>query len=46
MNWDMNEIRIIICGRRFPMNDIENGKAEEFIKSLIKEGQGTLDLWK
>lgn len=45
--WDMDTTRIIFCGRRFPMKDIDNGKAEEFIDSLIDEnGQAKLDLYK
>jgi len=45
--WDMTPMRIIFCGRTFPMKYIENGDAEEFIDSLInEEGQATLTLYK
>lgn len=44
--WDMNEMRIIFCGKRFFMGTIENGKAEEFINSFILEdGQVKLDMY-
>ena len=46
INWDMNTDRIIICGRKFPMSTIDNGKAEAFIDSLIKDGQSRLTMWK
>lgn len=46
ITWDMNTIRIIFCGRVFPMKDIDNGDAEEFALSLIYEdGQATLTLY-
>ena len=44
--WDMTPMRIIFCGKTFPMKYIENGDAEEFINSLIdEEGQATLTLY-
>lgn len=47
IDWDMNveEQRIIFCGRRFPLGDIDNGEAEKFIKKLV-EGEASLDLWR
>ena len=46
IKYDMNTMRIIFCGRRFPMKYIDDGKAEEFIESLIKEnGQTKLELF-
>ena len=45
--WDMTPMRIIFCGKTFPMKHIENGDAEEFINNLIdEEGQATLTLYK
>ena len=47
IKWDMNTMRIIFRGKRFPMKNIDNGKAEEFINSLIdSDRQSSLDLWR
>jgi hypothetical protein len=47
IDWDMDvkEQRIIFCGRRFPLGDIDNGEAEKFINSLNDE-EPSLDLWR
>ena len=46
IRWDMNEMRIIFCRRRFPMGSIDNGNAEVFINSLVYEdGQSKLDMF-
>ena len=45
-DWDMDTRRIIFRGRRFPMKYIDDGKAEEFIESLVESnGQTKLDMW-
>jgi len=47
IKWNMDTRRIIFCEKTFPMKDIDDGNAEEFIKSLIYEdGQATLTLYK
>lgn len=48
ISWDMTTMRIIFCGRVFPMKYIDDGKAEDFIYSLIDEetGQTKLELYK
>ncbi len=46
ISWDMNTMRIIFCGKTFPMKYIDNGYAEEYINSLIDEnGQAKLELY-
>lgn len=45
IEWDMNTQRIIFCGRTFPMKNIDDGKAEEFINSLDKNHQLKLDIY-
>lgn len=46
IKWDMDTDRIIFCGRRFPMSTIDNGEAEDFINSLITDGQSRLTMWR
>lgn len=48
ITWDMDTDRIIFCGKRFPMKDIDNGRAEQFIDSLTVDeyGQMKLDVWR
>lgn len=47
IKYNMNTMRIIFCGRKFPMKYIDNGEAEKFIKSLIRDedGQTKLELF-
>ena len=42
---DYDTRRIIIQGKVFPMKYIDNGKAEDFIESLIQGRQTSLDEW-
>ena len=37
IDWDMTPMRIIFCGRVFPMRSIDDGEAEAFIDSLVDE---------
>lgn len=47
IDWDMSDMRIIFCGERFPMKDIDDGKCEEFIDNLVDEdGQSKLTMWR
>ncbi len=46
---NVNTERLIICGKRFPMMNIDNGQCEKFIKNLMVEeenGQMKLDMWR
>ena len=46
---DINTERLIVCGKRFPMMNIDNGQCEKFIRNLIVEeenGQMKLDMWR
>ena len=46
---DINTERLIICGKRFPMMNIDNGECEKFIKNLVtkeENGQVKLDIWR
>ena len=46
---DVNTERLIVCGKRFPMMNIDNGQCEKFIKNLVakeENGQIKLDIWR
>ena len=46
---DINTERLIICGKRFPMKNIDNGQCEKFIRNLMakeENGQTKLDIWR
>lgn len=44
INWNHEDIRVLIIeNKSFPIMDIDNGKAEEFIQTLIQGKQTTLD---
>lgn len=46
---DVNTERLIVCGKRFPMMNINNGQCEKFIKNLVakeENGQIKLDIWR
>jgi len=48
IKWNMTPWKIEFCGKVFPMKYIDNGKAEEFINSLVDDvnGQASLDIWR
>ena len=44
INWNHEDIRVLIIeNKSFPIKYIDNGKAEEFIQTLIHGKQTTLD---